>query len=216
MGSIKVKVIVTALVTIILSIPTAKGQTWDEMFSQKKTQIRYLGEQLVALKLYAGYVKKGYEVVSTGVSIVKNIKDGEFDLHNAFIASLSSVSPAIRSNAKIAEIIVLQLAISKSFNAINSNTHLSANDQEYISRVRMHVREECLKDLEELLLIVTSGKVEMKDDERLERLDKIYRNIKDKSAFTQSFTGNVRTLICQRRESEREANTTKKLYGITQ
>lgn len=216
MGSIKVIVIVTALLTIILSMPTAQGQTWDEMFSQKKTQIRYLGEQLVALKLYAGYLKKGYEVVSTGVSTVKDVKNGEFDLHNAFLGSLSSVNPAIRSNAKIAEIIVLQLAISKSFNAIDSHTHLSANDQEYISRVRMHVQEECFKDLEELLLIVTSGKVEMKDDERLVRLDKIYQSMKDKSAFTQSFTGNVRTLIGQRKESEREAHTTKKLYGITQ
>ncbi len=216
MESTKAKVIVICLLITVLVSPISKAQTWDEVFNQKKTQIRYLGEQLIALKFYAGYLKKGYEVVGTGISAVKDIKSGEFNLHSTFIGSLKSVNPSIRGNAKIAEIIILQVAISKSFNAIKGNAYLPAADQEYISRVRKQVQEECGKNLEELLLVITSGKVEMKDDERLKRLDKIHTSMKDKSAFSQSFTGNVRMLIAQRQEAENETAKTKQLFDITQ
>jgi hypothetical protein len=72
--------------------------------------------------------------------------------------------------------------------------------------------EECGKDLEELLLVITSGKIEMTDDQRIERLDKVYQAMKDKSAFTQSFTSEVYLLIRQKENEQESVNQLRRYY----
>ncbi|MEJ7558120.1 MAG: hypothetical protein WKF66_07395 [Pedobacter sp.] len=188
------------------------AQTWDESFNQKKTQIKYLGEQLAALKLYAGYMKKGYEIVGNGVHTVKDIKNGEFTLHQRFFNSLENINPAIRNSNKIADIISSQLAINKSFKLIKGNNNLSDSNLEYITRVKNQVQEECNRDLEELLLVITSGKIEMEDDERIKRLEKIYNSMLDKSAFAQSFCNEVFLLIRQKENEQRSINVIRDYY----
>lgn len=192
---------------------TSFGQTLAEFFNQKKTQKKYLLEQIVALKLYAGYLKKGYDIASSGLSTVKEFKNGEFNLHNTFISSLKTVSPAIRMSGKVAEIITCQIAIGRAFNGVDNNEYLSATNQLYIKEVKDKVMEECLNDMEELLLVITSGKVEMTDDERITRLDKIYVAMKDKSAFTQRFTADVSLLVYQKENEQKSINHLKQLYG---
>lgn len=188
------------------------GQTWSEWFKQKKTQKRYLLEQIAALKVYAGYLKKGYEIVDGGLSTVRDITRGEFSLHNAFISSLKQVSPAIRNDVRVAEIIALQINILGSFAEVKGSEYLSAEDLAYIRLVQGAVTLDCFNELEELLLVVTSGKLEMKDDERLERLAKVYENMLDKSAFVRDFCGNVAGLMRQRRSGEQEINGLLRMY----
>lgn len=198
---------------MFFSTTTTFGQTLAEFFNQKKTQKKYLLEQIVALKLYAGYLKKGYDIASSGLGTIKDFKNGEFNLHHTFISSLKTVSPAIRKSGKVAEIISYQIAINRAFHGIGNNEDLSTTDQLYLKEVRDNVMQECLNDMEELLLVITSSKVEMTDDERITRLDKIYVAMKDKSAFTQSFMTDVSLLIGQKENEQKSINHLKKLYG---
>ncbi|TCC98480.1 hypothetical protein [Pedobacter hiemivivus] len=179
----------------------SQAQTWSEWFKQKKTQKKYLLQQIVALEVYAGYLKKGYKIVDGGLSTIRDITHGEFNLHNAFISSLKQVSPAIRKDARIAEIIALQVSIMKAFGGIKGNALLSAKNLDYIAVVADQLIASCYDDLEELLLVITAGRLEMKDDERLSRLDKVYESMLEKSAFSQDFIGNTRQLI-RHRQSE--------------
>lgn len=196
------------------SFQPAKAQTFAEWFSQKKKQKEYLLKQIAGLQVYIGFAKKGYDIASSGIHTVRDIKNGEFGLHSAFFSSLKAVSPFIRNNSKVAEIIEMQLSISKSFNGIKSNDLLSDGDRDYIGSVREKVLDECLTDLEELLLVITSGKIEMTDDERIKRLDQVYAGMKDKSAFTQSFTGEVSLFISQKESEQRSINQNRRLYEI--
>jgi hypothetical protein len=210
----KIKYSFLVLVILIGTVSFSYGQTLGEFFNQKKTQKRYLLEQIAALEVYIGYAKKGYEIAGSGLQTIRDISNGEFSLHNAFISSLKQVSPAIRSNAKIAEIIALQIAIGKAFGAVKNNDMLSPSARLYIGQVKDNVMEESAKDLEELLLIITSGKLEMGDQERLQRLDKVYISMKDKSAFTQDFCNNVKLLIRQKATELESINQLKKSYEV--
>lgn len=192
----------------------AKAQTWSELFKQKETQKKYLLEQIVALKVYAGYLKKGYDITSSGLQTVKDIKKGEFNLHNSFISSLKTVSPAIRNHVKVTEIIAMQIEIGKAFAGFGNNSISPLDNRLYIEDVKDKVMDECLKDLEELLLVVASGKVDMTDDERIKRLDKVYGAMKDKSAFTQSFYNEINLLIRQKASEQQSLNQLKKIYEI--
>ncbi|WP_229717565.1 hypothetical protein [Parapedobacter defluvii] len=186
------------LVLSILALTTSHAQTFSEWFRQKKTQKQYLAEQIIALQLYGGYLKKGYDIASSGLGLIRGFRDGEFGLHTAFFASLSAVSPAIRDDVKVAETIALQIAIITAFGGMNSGNHA-----EYVRSVKDKVLEDCGKDLSELVDIVLSGKVEMDDEERIRRLEKVHASMRDKAAFTQHFTGDVRLLaLMQKRETE--------------
>ncbi|HEY0056931.1 MAG TPA: hypothetical protein VGB63_16390 [Pedobacter sp.] len=189
-----------------------KAQTADEIFNQKKTQLRYLAEQIVSLRVYAGYVHDGYEIVSDGVQNVKSLKNGEFNLHDTYFKSLKVINPSIRSSRKIAEIISLQSNILKSLNKMERLQYLPAYQREYIVNVKTQVLVECQKDLEELSLVITSNQLEMKDEERIQRIDKIQAAMSDKMNFTLSFCNELSILVHQKRSEERSITHTRKLY----
>lgn len=214
MGSNKkiAMVIFVLFVMQFLGIRSVSAQTFGEFFNQKKTQKRYLLEQLAALKVYAGYLKKGYEIVGNGVGMVRDLKNGEFGLHSAFFGSLKAVSPAIRNNAKVAETISLQLGIVRAFGTMSDHELLTVSNRNYIDGVREKVMNECAADLEELLIVITSGKVEMSDDERIQRLDKVYGSMRDKSTFVQSFTGDVGLLVRQRQNELQSISEIRRYY----
>lgn len=205
----------TLLIILLTAMATVtRAQTWNEVFKQTETQKQYLIQQIAAMKLYAGYLKKGYDIANKGINSIKDISKGEFDLHQSFFTSLKMVNPAIAGNSKIALVIAWQMTIAKDLLAINSRTALPPSDKSYIRQVRLKVMKECEQDMEELLLVITQGKLEMKDDERINRLDKVYESMKDKYQFTQSFSNQVKTLSLQKEQEERNNEASKKHYGI--
>lgn len=210
---LKVKVLARCLILCLLfPVSPSHAQTWKEFFKQRKTQIKYLGQQIAALQAYAGYLKQGYEIAGSGLRTIKGITSGEFNLHSGFIHSLQRLNPALTNNVRLAEIIAFQLEISQAFSGIKDRPYLSAGNRDYISQVKAQVLEECGKDLEELLLLVSPGKVEMNDKERLEHLDQVHESMKDKLAFTQSFMNQVRLLIRQRAKEQQSIHSIRNLY----
>lgn len=199
---------------MFISISPASAQTFAEWFSQKKTQKKYLLQQIAALQVYIGYAKKGYEIVGSGLQTVRDITNGEFGLHNAFISGLKKVSPTVRNDVRVVEIIEAQISIIKAFGTIKNHKSFSADQLSYISRLADGVIGECYTDLEELLLVITSGKLEMKDDERLKRLNAIYERMLDKSSFTQSFCGDMGLMIRQKEMEQRAIDNLRRFYEI--
>ena len=101
------------LIFLSFSLETIHAQTWDEWFSQKKTQIKYLTQQLAALQVYESYLSKGYKIADQGLRATGKIKDGEFNLHQVFFSSLSTVSSAVQRDSRIADIVSLQISINR-------------------------------------------------------------------------------------------------------
>ena len=56
-------------------------------------------------------LKKGYEIVYRGYTTIKDISEGNFRLHDAFLDGLLQVHPAVKSYKKVTEIVSLQLRI---------------------------------------------------------------------------------------------------------
>lgn len=213
MGSNKMKAFALLLLMLLMGIGQSNAQNWNEIFRQKKTQQKYLLEQIAALRIYTGYLKKGYELVSGGLSTIKDITNGEFGLHNAFISGLKKVSPVVKNNTKVAEIIQMQLVTSRAFNALKADPNLTLSNLAYIAEVRENVWQESLKDLEELLLVVTSGRMEMNDSKRINRLDQLYLSMVEKSAFAQHFCTEIQLLIRQREIDENAIGEIRRMYG---
>jgi cell fate (sporulation/competence/biofilm development) regulator YlbF (YheA/YmcA/DUF963 family) len=213
MVSIKTMAVLIGLFINVATCTISKAQSWDEWFRQKKTQIDYLTKQIAELQLYTGYLKQGYAISKNGLGTVRDWTNGEFILHSDYYNSLKTVNPELRNNPEAKAIIAYATAISDSFTQLDLKG-LSDESRSYISRVKSKVLAECDADISELQLVMTSGKTEMTDDERLRRLNKVYEAIKDKYQFTCSFTSRVNVLLQQKSQEEQNIQTLKKYYGI--
>ncbi len=201
-----------------LCLLPASSQTLAEWTEQKKTQKKYLLQQIAALQVYLNYAKKGYEVAGKGINTVRNIKKGDFNLHDQFFTSLKNVNPKISRYVKVADIIAYQVRIIKqtkhTIQGIRETKQFTTNELDYCKKVFDNLMDECIKNIEELLMVITSDVLEMKDDERLKRVDKIYLNMLDKYSFCSSFSEEMGLLSVQRLGEQMEINRSKLINGL--
>lgn len=195
-----------------------QAQTFAEWFRQKKTQEKYLLQQIAALQVYIGYAQKGYKIAKEGLTTIGSFTRGEFNLHTDYINSLKSVNPEIKHYAKVADIIALQAKIvqnyNRSYRQLNSSNAFSDNELAYISRVFSKLLDDCAKTLDELITITTDGELEMKDNERLQRIDKLYLDMQDNFTFSQSFSNDAKVLAASRLKEKIDVQTSRALQGI--
>lgn len=198
----------------------AKAQNWEEWTQQKKTQKKYLLQQIAALQAYIGYVKKGYNVVNNGLTTIREIKSGDFKLHRDFIGSLKHVNPKIGKYEKVADIIIYQVRIvketKKTMQGIREVGQFTQEEMGYCKNVFDNLLVECLKSMEELFLIITPDKLEMKDDERMKRIDMLYADMQNKYAFSADFANEMGMLSIQRLREKMEINNSSLLNGLSQ
>ncbi len=212
------KKILILLVCCFLVAGSIHAQTWQEWFQQKKTQKLYLIQQIAALKVYLGYARKGYDIANKGITTVRNIKKGDFDLHRTFLEALKLVNPKIRKYAKIADIIDYQVRIIKATNEslqkIRSANQFTPTELDYCKQVLDNLLNECVKGIEELLIVISSSILEMKDDERIKRIDNIHIDMQDKYAFCASFCNEMAVLSAQRLADQVEVNHSNIINGL--
>lgn len=154
------------------------GQTTAEWLRQKSTQRKYLLQQIAALQTYSGYLKKGYGIVKDGSGLIKDITGGEFNLHRDYLGSLKNVNPALLKNVKVDAILSMQQAMEQTRYRIRQKT---ANTAEYkadeirqIYKLLHGLEEDCSAKMEELLVVISNGKLELTDDERIKRINALH------------------------------------------
>jgi hypothetical protein len=192
---------------------SASTQTLEEWTQQKQTKIKRLLEQIAANKVYLDYTKKGYKIVSGGLHTIRDIKKGDLKLHLGHFDSLKVVNPAIKGWIKVTDIILYQTRIIKTgkqaLDAVKQSGQFSNEELNYCKKVFDLLLEECLKSIDELLLVISSGDTEMTDDERIKRIDKVYLDMQDKVSFASSFRNDMNLLALQRQNERTELNYSK-------
>ncbi|KAA9038697.1 hypothetical protein FW778_14210 [Ginsengibacter hankyongi] len=206
------------LFIVMLAVQITAAQTYDEWFRQKKTQLKYLTEQIAALQVYAGYVEKGYKIAKNGLDAIHAIKQGDFSLHDNYFSSLKKVNPAVKAYSKIAAIVAMQINIIKTCHQqklnMSSSKQFNGNEISYAGTVFENVLNSCTDITDQLIVITTDGLLQMKDDERIERIDHLYNNMQDRLSFVQHFANENNMLAIQRMKDQNDVEVGKELYGV--
>lgn len=193
---------------LMFSVQISNAQTFNEWFRQKKTQKQYLIQQIAALKVYLDYLKKGYKIVDKGLTIVGDIKQGKFDLDIEYLESLKNVNSAVSGSAKVASIVAYQRMIMIEFRKLkdlsNGSEFFTREEKQYVESVYANMLRESEMSLDELDRVLSDSDFEMKDDERVKRVDALYVDMKDKYVFTKSFSNSTQVLIAQRSKDQNE------------
>ena len=202
----------------LFAVTAGDAQTLQEWTQQKKTQIKYMLQQIAANRIYIEYLQKGYSIANSGLTNIRKIKKGDFDLHYDFLSSLKAVNPKIRNSGKVVAIIGLQIKIIRdsrqALERIREMNQFTNEELSYCSKVFDNLLEDCLKNIDELFLVISSGELTMKDDERLNRIDKLYEDMQSKYGFCASFSNEMGLLAIQRFSEQMEVNQSKILNGL--
>lgn len=211
------KIILATALTAICFKPLV-AQTFDEWLNQQSTQKKYLLQQIAALQVYISYAKTGYNIVSDGLNTIRDIKKGDLNIHKTFFNSLKAVNPKIARYQKVADIISYQIRIIKQAKQtmayIRETKQFTAEEIAYNRKVFDFLLQQCLGNINELLAIITSGELEMKDNERLTRIDKLYTDMQDKYTFCTVMSEDMALLAAQRMGEYGEIEKSKLINGI--
>ncbi len=175
-------------------------------------------EKLAQFKQILSDMKKGYQILEGGYNTIKNISEGNFNLHKAFLDGLMEVSPTVRKYHRVADIVNYQVVLVKeyknAYDRFKRDNNFKADELSYLGRVYDNLFKESLRNLNELLTVITAGKTRMSDDERLQAIDRIYADMQDKLMFLRHFNNNTTILAVQRAKERNDAETIQKIYGI--
>jgi len=203
------------VISILLACLSTSAQNF---FAQKKTKLKYIAQQIAAFQVYAGYVQKGYTIAEEGWGLIDDIKNSDFDLHNNYFNSLKTVNTSIAGYDKIDETKSVKENIESVSDGISSfikdNDYIQEQEKQYISNVINHLLQTCEDATGELAIITSNGNVEMKDDERINRINAIHQDMQDKYAFVKHFERTVKLLSLSRERDADDAADIKLLNDI--
>jgi hypothetical protein len=175
-------------------------------------------EKLVQLKEILSDMYKGYEILSEGYGAIKDISEGNFNLHKDFLDGLLEVNPVVKNYKRVADIFYYEtLIVTNAGNAIRNfqaSELFTADELSYISTVCNNVLTASAKNVEDLLTIITAQQLRMSDDERIAGIDRIYNEVQDKLLFLQHFNSGTSVLAAQRKNALWNVQKDKILFGL--
>jgi hypothetical protein len=161
---------------------------------------------------------KDYEVLETGYTAIRNISEGNFNLHKAFLDGLLAVSPTVRKYERIVDIINDQGKIvseyKNAYGLFRWDKHFTPDELVYQSTVYNNLITKSGKNLEDLLNVITASKLRMNDAERLDAIDRIYAHTHDQLSFLRQFNSKTSILAIQRAKEEQDIGSVKALNGL--
>jgi hypothetical protein len=173
-------------------------------------------EKLSQFKAILQNMYEGYKVLHKGYTVITNISEGNFSVHKTFLDALLEVSPGVRKYKRIADIISYQMRLVKeykaAFNEFKNGDSFTTEEINYIGKVYANLFKESMESLDELMLVIASGKLRMSDDERLQAIDRIYASVEDQFSFLKQFNSHTALLALQRKGEKTDVNLSKKLY----
>ena len=186
--------------------------------SDEAKQLLLNVEKLAQLKSILKNMKDGYQLLHKGYTAIKDISEGNFSLHKTFLDGLMEVSPTVKKYKRVADIINYQVRIVKeyksAFRQFKENKRFTVTEIEYLGKVYANLFDQSVKNIDDLAMIITAGKLRMSDDERLQAIDKLYEEIVDQYSFLNAFNNSAAILAVQREKDQMDIDLMRKVHGL--
>ncbi|HET7117759.1 MAG TPA: TerB family tellurite resistance protein [Hanamia sp.] len=208
------KIIIIILLMLPGLLPCYRAVAQEDEIEQLLLNV----EKLTQFKQILSDMKKNYQILSGGYNTIKNIAEGNFNLHKAFLDGLLEVSPTVRNYRRVADIVNDQVVLIKeyrnAYGRFKQDNNFNPDELAYLGRVYDNLFQGSLRNLDELLTVITAGKARMSDDERLQAIDRIYSDMQDKLMFLRHFNNNTTILAVQRAKERNDVQAINKVYGL--
>jgi hypothetical protein len=186
--------------------------------AQMGSILKQLGKQIAELQVYLQALEKGYQIAEDGLHTIRDIKNGEFNLHSVFFSSLASVSSAVANMVEVGEIISLQSSMIRQFsgklNGYRQSGWLQPGEISYIGQVYSNLVKTGQEEINALTSLLTDADYNMTDGERIKAIQAIDADTKQQYRMVQAFTNQTDVLTVQRQQEGGDIGSVKGMYGL--
>ncbi|MEQ1588148.1 MAG: TerB family tellurite resistance protein [Cyclobacteriaceae bacterium] len=208
------KMIILLLAVTVLTYMPLPSQAQAE----EAQQLLLNWEKLQQLEAILDNLYAGYRILDQGYTTIKNISEGNYKLHQVFLDGLMAVNPSVRNYKRIPWIINYQKLLIKeykrAYSRFKSDPNLTLEEIEYLANVYSFLVNASIRNLDDLIMVITATKLRMSDDERLQSIDRIYFELENKVAFLRHINNTTQLIAIQRARSRNDVSTLTKLYGL--
>lgn len=201
-----------ALATILMAGQNSFGQVVEIQ------QLILNWEKLRQLEEILDNMYRGYKILDKGYTTIKNIAEGNYTIHQLFLDGLLAVNPSVRNYHRIPNIIRYQKLLLKeyrrAYDRFRQDPNFTLDELEYLGSVYRFLFDASIRNIDELLMVITASQLRMSDAERMQAIDRIFFDMEDKVIFLRSFNDNTQLLAIQRAKSRNDVKTMRQLYGI--
>ena len=175
-------------------------------------------EKLQTLEQMLDNMYTGYKIIDQGYTKIKNIAEGNYSLHQLFIDGLLAVNPSVRNYKRIPFIIQYQQALiqeyKRAYERFQNDPHFSPEEIQYLYNVYSFLFKASVKNLDDLIMIITATKMRMSDEERMQSIDRIFFDMENKLRFLRTFNSSTQMLAIQRARETNDLQSVRSLYGL--
>jgi hypothetical protein len=201
------------IITLILICAGSVGKLPAQTQEAQQLLLNYA--KLKQLEEILDQMYKGYKILTSGYKKIKDIAEGNFNLHKVFLDGLYQVNPQVKKYYRVAEIIKYQKLLvdeyKRATKRFKQTDHLTDDEIRYILNVFQFLGKQSLKNLEELIMIITANKLRMNDSERIAAIDRIFFELENELIFLRQFNASTDLLIAQREREQQEITQSKQL-----
>lgn len=186
--------------------------------SAEAEQLLLNWEKLTQLKKILKNMYDGYTILYKGYTAVKDISEGNFNLHKNFLDALLDVSETVRKYKRIRDIVNYQRRIVGEYKGalqqFTASGYFTPNELEHLRSVHKSLLERTAKSLDELAMVITAGELRMSDEERIAAIDRIYVGVVEQFSFLKEFNSGTSLLSVQRSAEKADVDLSRRLHDI--
>ncbi|QES88923.1 hypothetical protein [Rhizosphaericola mali] len=207
------------LILLVLIVAKLPFKGYAQLFgNQDKKMIQNNTAQISLLKTYSDYLDKGLTIAHDGMDLTHSLKNGEFGLHSLYYSSLLQVNPNVKKYPLAGQTLNLYAKMEKLetsiYNNVLSTDMLSTQEKQSLKTFVNNLMTMAGKDMEELNNLLTDGKYQLTDDERMKTMDMVNKRIVGKYNALHLTEKRINTIISGRKQQKTNTSKLRQLYGI--
>jgi hypothetical protein len=193
-----------------------RGQTVVQVGEQLALDITKLKE----LKGILSDMYSAYTIIDKGYTDIKNIVEGNFNLHKAFLDALLAVSPAVRDYSRVEGIISTESQIVSEYKTASRQLigtgRFSIGELDFMNTVYANLLNRSAACVNELVLVLTADELRMSDAERLDGVDRVWRDIRSQLGLMRLFDSDMAVQAGLRAREAGDIGSVRGIYGLGQ
>jgi hypothetical protein len=176
-------------------------------------------QKLSSMKATLQEMYQGYTELKNGYTRIRDVVKDNFNLHEVFLDALWVLSPAVRNDPRLEEIINTEYRLVQVYQAatgrLSGQGVWTAQELGFITGTFSTLLQRSMQVVEELTMITTDNELRMNDAQRLQALGRIDTEIKDELGFMERFDQELAIEAARRGQESNDINTLKSMYGLS-
>ncbi|NOT73402.1 MAG: conjugal transfer protein TraI [Cyclobacteriaceae bacterium] len=144
--------------------------------------------------------------------------DRQRQLYQKYYDDLWKIRTTLAAYHRIATIVNRQQQIvqlySQTWRLVSSDDHFSSTEIDYMYRVYSGILNDSIYNLEQVILVINSYRLQMSDAKRKEAIDKAAENVEKNYRDMKQFHNQNMQLSMSRAKDKHEVETIRRLYGL--